>query len=34
VTLWAQEVEDVSRFDIEVSGELLNLDSACCRRYG
>jgi len=34
MALWAQEIEDVSRLDIEVSGELLNLDAACCRRYG
>jgi hypothetical protein len=33
MTLGAQEVEDVSRLDVEVSGELLNLDTACCGRY-
>jgi hypothetical protein len=32
--LRAQEIQDVSRLDSQVFGELLNLDTACCCRYG
>jgi hypothetical protein len=32
--LRAQEIEDVPGLDAEVTGELLNLDTASCRSYG
>jgi hypothetical protein len=31
--LRAQEVQDLPGLDIEVTGELLNLDTASCRSY-
>lgn len=35
MALWAQEIEDIPRLDAEVTGELLNLDTACrCGCYG
>jgi hypothetical protein len=33
VPLRAQEVQDLPGLDIEVTGELLNLDTASCRSY-
>jgi hypothetical protein len=33
VALRAQEIQDLPSLDIEVTGELLNLDTASCRSY-
>jgi len=33
VPLRAQEIQDLPGLDIEVTGELLNLDTASCRSY-
>jgi hypothetical protein len=33
VPLWAQEIQDLPGLDVEVTGELLNLDAASCRSY-
>jgi len=33
VPLRAQEIQDLPGLDVEVTGELLNLDPASCRSY-
>jgi hypothetical protein len=33
VPLRAQEIQDLPGLDVEVTGELLNLDTASCRSY-
>jgi len=33
VPLWAQEIQDLPGLDVEVTGELLNLNTASCSSY-